>query len=105
VEEKQNIQLDSTPNEHIVSFRDNLSTWLALIILTVLTISIAVFSVNLVSLTSFTALTIASTKALVVAYYFMHLKFDSKVYRRMIYLVIVLYAVFMILIIIDYLNR
>jgi cytochrome c oxidase subunit 4 len=105
MEQPQNAEADNTAKEHIVSFRDNFSTWLALIVLTALTISISVFSANLVSLASFTALTIASTKALVVAYYFMHLKYDKKVYRRMIYLVIVIYAVFMILTIIDYLNR
>jgi cytochrome c oxidase subunit 4 len=91
--------------EHIVSYKDNLSTWIALIILTILTVSVSVFSASLVTLTVLTALIIATTKALVVAYYFMHLKYDKKMYRRMILLTMVIFAVMLILTIVDYLFR
>lgn len=91
--------------EHIVSFKENLSTWFALIVLTFLTVSVSVFSASLVTLTVITALIIATTKALVVAYYFMHLKYDTKVYRRMVYVSLVIFAVMLILTIIDYLFR
>lgn len=91
--------------EHIVSYGENLSTWFALIVLTFLTVSVSVFSASLVTLTLLTALIIATTKALVVAYYFMHLKYDTKVYRRMVYVTLVIFAVMLILTIVDYLFR
>jgi cytochrome c oxidase subunit 4 len=91
--------------EHIVSYKDNLSTWIALIILTLLTVSVSVFSASLVTLTVLTAMIIATTKALVVAYYFMHLKYDRKMYRWMVLLTMVIFAVMIILTAIDYLFR
>jgi len=104
--ENKNIsEKDLHKEEHIVSFKENFGTWIALILLTVMTVSISIFGANLVSLGVFTAMTIASVKALVVAYYFMHLKFDKKILRRMLFLVVALFAVFMILTIIDYLTR
>jgi cytochrome c oxidase subunit 4 len=90
---------------HIVSYRDHASTFLSLILLTVMTVTVSVFGADLYTLTVLTALAIASAKAVVVALYFMHLKYDPKIYRAMIGVVLVLFAVFAVLTLIDYLIR
>lgn len=91
--------------QHITSYRDHFSTWVALILLTFMTVFISVFGANLHTLTVGTALFIASVKALVVAYYFMHLKYDPKIYRIMILVVMALFTFFLIMLVIDYLTR
>ena len=63
------------------------------------------FGADLNTLTVATALFIASVKALIVAYYFMHLKYDPKLYRIMIMVVLALFTVFLIMLTIDYLTR
>jgi len=90
---------------HIVSYKEHASTFLALILLTIMTVTVSVFGADLYSLTVMTALAIASGKAVVVALYFMHLKYDPKIYRIMLGIVLVLFAVFMILTLIDYVIR
>jgi cytochrome c oxidase subunit 4 len=90
---------------HIVSYREHASTFLGLILLTIMTVTVSVFGADLYTLTVLTALLIASTKAIVVALYFMHLKYDPKIYRFMIGVVLLLFAVFTVLTLIDYLIR
>jgi cytochrome c oxidase subunit 4 len=90
---------------HIVSYREHASTFLGLILLTIMTVTVSVFGADLYTLTVLTALLIASTKAIVVALYFMHLKYDPKIYRFMIGLVLLLFIVFATLTLIDYLIR
>ena len=90
---------------HITSYKDNFGTWVALILLTFMTVFISVFGAELHTLTVGTALFIASVKALVVAYYFMHLKYDPKIYRIMILVVMALFTFFLIMLVIDYLTR
>jgi cytochrome c oxidase subunit IV len=96
---------DKAPNVHIVSYREHASTFLGLILLTIMTVTVSVFGADLYTLTVLTALAIASTKAVVVALYFMHLKYDPKIYRAMLGVVLVLFAVFITLTLIDYLIR
>lgn len=90
---------------HISSYKDHFSTLTALLLLTILTISVSVFGANLRSLSVFTALTIATVKVVVVAYYFMHLKYEKKIYLWLVLLVVVLFLSFLILTSIEYLNR
>jgi len=96
---------EEVSEQHITSFREHFGTWLALILLTVMTISISVFGAELLSLTVVTALAIATTKALVVGYYFMHLRYDSPLYRIMVGVVVLLFAVFLVLTTFDYVLR
>jgi cytochrome c oxidase subunit 4 len=70
-----------------------------------MTVTVSVFGADLYTLTVLTALLIASTKAIVVALYFMHLKYDPKIYRIMLGVVLLLFAVFITLTLIDYLIR
>lgn len=90
---------------HVLSFKAQFSTWLGLILLTVMTVTVSVFGADIYTLSVLTALIIASTKALVVALYFMHLKFDPKVYKIMIGIVLVLFVVFIVLTLLDYVTR
>ena len=96
---------DKAPQVHIVSYKEHASTFLGLILLTIMTVTVSVFGADLYTLTVLTALAIASAKAVVVAMYFMHLKYDPKIYRAMIGVVLVLFLVFVILTLIDYLIR
>jgi cytochrome c oxidase subunit 4 len=91
--------------EHIVSYQDHFSTWAGLIFLTIMTATVSVYGADLYTTAILTALVIATTKSLVVAYYFMHLKYDMKIYRFMIAIALVLFVTFVILTMIDYLFR
>jgi len=96
---------NSQHDVHIVSYKDHASTFLGLILLTIMTVTVSVFGADIYTLSVLTALTIASTKAVVVALYFMHLKYDPKIYRFMIGVVVLLFIVFSVLTLIDYLIR
>lgn len=95
----------SDNHTHIVSYKEHLSTWTGLIFLTIMTVVVSVYGADLYSLSVMTALVIATTKALVVAFYFMHLKYDPKIYQVMVAVVLVLFIVFMVLTLSDYLLR
>ncbi|HPE43506.1 MAG TPA: cytochrome C oxidase subunit IV family protein [Bacteroidales bacterium] len=99
---------DNLPKEeqvHITSYKDHFSTLIALLLLTVITVVISVFGANLISLSVFTALLIATVKVIVVAYYFMHLKYDKKIYTWLVLIVAILFVSFAVLTSIEYLNR
>jgi cytochrome c oxidase subunit 4 len=98
----------STGNDqkvHIVSYKDHASTFLALVLLTIMTVTISVYGSDLYTLSVLTVLTIASTKATVVAWYFMHLKYEPKIFRVMIGVVLLLFIVFAVLTLMDYAVR
>ena len=102
---KQNHE-DQGHHEHpIVSYREHFSTLIALLLLTVMTVAISVFGSNLRTLSVATALLIASVKAIVVAYYFMHLKYDKRLYTWLLLIVGVLFVSFLRLTSIEFLNR
>jgi cytochrome c oxidase subunit 4 len=90
---------------HIVSYKEHASTFVGLILLTIMTVTVSVFGADLYTLTVLTALAIASAKAIVVALFFMHLKYDPKMYKVMIGVVLLLFIVFAVLTLIDYLVR
>lgn len=95
----------SNEKQHIVSYKENFSTWLGLMLLTALTVIVSVVNASLMTLTVVTALLIATTKAILVAYYYMHLKFEPKIYRIMLLIITLLFSSFMLLTVIDYLSR
>ena len=90
---------------HIVSYKDHASTFLGLILLTIMTVTVSVFGADLYTLTVLTALAIASTKAILVALYFMHLKYEPKIFKAMLGIVLVLFLVFVVLTMVDYMIR
>ena len=105
MENKETILEESHEAEHISGYSGLFGTWLALVLLTGLTVFISVSEVNLRTLTVAAALLIASVKALLVGFYFMHLKFDGKLFRIMIMIVMALFTFFLIMVFLDYLTR
>lgn len=93
----------SEHKNHISSYKSQIIVLLALIMLTVLTVVIT--SVHLGPFNTAAAMLIATVKASVVLLYFMHLKFDEKIYRFMVTLVMSIYSVVIIITFIDYLYR
>lgn len=103
---KQSRQLPGDPKEHhVVSYKYHFGIYAGLILLTAITVLVSVMGINLVAFSVITALVIASTKALVVVNYFMHLKNDSKMLQIFVAIVMILFAVFLALTAIDYLTR
>jgi cytochrome c oxidase subunit IV len=96
---------DTSHEVHIVSYKEHASTFLALALLTIMTFTISTYGAELYTLTVLTALLIASTKATVVAWYFMHLKYEPKVFRVMIAAVLILFISFAMLTLVDYAVR
>jgi len=92
-------------HEHISSYREHFGTWAALILLTLMTVFISTFGADIRSLTVATALLIATVKALAVALYFMHLKYEPKVYRAWIIVVFVLFIFFLVMVVLDSITR
>lgn len=97
--------MENNKHEHITSYKEHFSTWAALILLTFMTVFISVFGADLRTLSVATAMLIATVKATAVAYYFMHMKYEPKIYKFMLATVIILFAFFMTMITIDYLTR
>ena len=69
--------------------------WLGLVALTAITVTIA--GIHLGSLTLIAALLIASIKTMLVAYHFMHVKFDNKIIKVFILICIAIFLTFWIL--------
>lgn len=93
------------PKVHISTFREHWGTLATLLLLTAVTVVISVFGANLAALGVATALLIATVKVMVVAYYFMHLKYEKKMYIWLLILVAMLFLVFAILTGVEYFNR
>lgn len=77
--------------------------WLGLVALTTLTVAVA--GLDLASLTIVVALAIATTKSLLVANYFMHVKNDSRVFKVFILVCIVIFLTMIILTFFDLIYR
>ena len=92
-------------HEHISSYAEHFGTWAALILLTLMTVFVSAFGADLSTLTVVTAMLIATIKALAVALYFMHLKYEAKIYRAWMIVVMSLFAFFLFMVILDYLTR
>jgi len=92
-------------HQHISSYRELFGTWAALILLTLMTVFISVFGADLRTLTVATALLIATVKALAVALYFMHLKYEARIYKAWMIVVMSLFIFFLVMVVLDYLTR
>jgi len=93
----------SEHKQHISSYSSHLLVLLILVALTFVTVAIT--SVPLGAFNTTAAMIIASTKAAIVLLYFMHLKFDDKIFRFMVTLVLAIYAVVIVITFFDYLYR
>ncbi len=89
--------------KHIVTYRTYLFVLLGLLVFTGL--SILVTSVELGPLAVAAALILASLKSALVLTYFMHLKFDQRIYAAMVTLVFFVFLVLIVITFFDYSFR
>jgi cytochrome c oxidase subunit 4 len=88
---------------HITSYRTYIVVLITLLVLTSLTITVT--WIDLSAFTVLTALLIASFKAWIVLRYFMHLKFESSLFKILVIMVLAIYVLVIILLFFDYLFR
>jgi len=92
-----------TETIHITSYRTY--TWVLVGLLFLTFVTITVTWINLSALTVLVALAIASVKAYIVLAYFMHLKFESSLFRVLVIVVLAIYVLVIGLTFFDYLLR
>lgn len=86
--------------QHIVSYKQNIIIWGILLVMTVITVSVS--TVDLKSLTVAAALTIATIKAVIVALYFMHLKYDKKILGIFMLITMLVFVAVLMLTFLDF---
>jgi len=79
------------PEAHIVPQKTFIKVWLALLALTAITVTVA--ELHLGRFSALTALVIASLKAGLVLWFFMHLKYESRLFKGLFLTPIVTLAV------------
>jgi len=90
-------------NKHALKLRTYIFIWVALIELTIL--SVAAATVDFKAFAVAVALIIATAKSIIVAAYFMHLKFDTPILRIMVAVTLFVFTTFIILTFVDYAFR
>ena len=80
-----------------------LLTWIALLVFTAITVTVA--GMQLGKLSVLTAVAIASIKATIVLYFFMHLKYERTLYKTMFFVSIGALAIFIGITFFDVLFR
>jgi cytochrome c oxidase subunit 4 len=88
---------------HITEYNVYGKVLLTLLVLT--TITITVTWIDLAAWSVLIALVIASVKVGIVLTYFMHLKFESSLYRVLVIMVLTIFAMVILLTFFDYLFR
>ncbi len=89
--------------KHIVSDKKNILVWVDLLILTYITVQIAQF--DLKALTVIVALGVATFKTILVGYFFMHLKFENRFFKLMVFICLFVLVAVLGILFIDYFNR
>ena len=92
--------MNSQEEHHIIPDRIYLSVWLGLVLLTVITVGVSYLDMK--KFTVFTAMLIATVKASLVLLYFMHIRFEKKMFAIMVFVVMAVFAVFIVLTFSDY---
>ena len=93
----------TTTESHITDYR--VYGWVLLALLILTTITITVTWIDLSALTVLVALVIASVKSFIVLRYFMHLKFESKLFTVFVVMVLSIYILVIGLTFFDYVLR
>ncbi len=94
---------DHTAEHHSIGYGTLIMVWLGLVALTSVTVAVA--GINFGSAALIIALLIASTKTVLVINYFMHIKFESRVFKVFILVCVVTFLVIIILTFSDLLTR
>ena len=95
--------MSNTVKHHIVAYRTYLLILVVLIACTL--ISVGITHIELREYTVAGALILAIIKSYLVLTYFMHLKFDNPLYRRMAIFVFLLFFAVVFITFIDYIYR
>ncbi|MDO9308521.1 MAG: cytochrome C oxidase subunit IV family protein [Deltaproteobacteria bacterium] len=95
--------MDRHEQHHIIGYRKLTGIWLVLLILTALTVAIT--RVELGGYKVIAALTIACAKAGLVIVFFMHMKYEGRLLRWLLFLALVTLAIFIGLTFFDVLYR
>jgi len=90
-------------SEHILPYRLYFGVAAALLVLTVITVSVSF--VNLGGWNAVVAVGIATVKALIVAFFFMHLLYDKKINLFIFSVALIMVGIFIILTMFDTLRR
>ena len=91
------------PSRHIISYRKLASVWLALLALTALTVGIT--RLNLGGYKVLGALAIACLKSGLVIAFFMHMKYEGRLLRWLLFLTLTTLAIFIGFTFFDVLYR
>ena len=91
------------PSRHIISYRKLASVWLALLALTALTVGIT--RLNLGGYKVIGALAIACLKSGLVIAFFMHMKYEGRLLRWLLFLTLTTLAIFIGFTFFDVLYR
>lgn len=90
-------------NKHIVSDQKNILVWIDLLILTYITVEIAQFDFK--AATVIIALAVATMKTIFVGYFFMHLKFENRFFKTMVFICLFVLVAVLAFLFIDYTFR
>jgi cytochrome c oxidase subunit IV len=93
----------SEHSTHIIPYSSNVLIWIDLLILTFVTIEIAQFDFH--DLTVVIALLVAGIKTFLVGYFFMHLKFESRLFALFVGIAAFVFIAFMAVLFFDYSFR
>ena len=93
----------SSDSHTIVSYRTFTLVWIALLVLTVVTVLIS--RVDLGALNVWVALAVASFKCSLVVAWFMHLKYENRMFKVILVITLVTVAIFIGLTFVDVLYR
>lgn len=94
---------DKNTETHIVSYRSNTLVWVILVLLTGLTVYVA--GIDLGKFGVLVNILIASIKASLVVYIFMHLRYESLLLKVLLFLVVLTLTVIIVLTFLDILYR
>ena len=90
-------------HSHIVSYRTFILVWLALLVLTGITVAVA--QVNLGALNVWVALGIATLKSALVVMVFMHMKYETPLFKLALLAALAILAIFIGMTFLDVLYR
>jgi len=92
--------MEKSQEQHqLMGYGTYVMIWLALLLLTGLTVTVA--GLNLKNIAIFIAILIAGFKSTLVMNYFMHLKYESPLFRNMVYIAVITLAIIIGLTFID----
>jgi cytochrome c oxidase subunit 4 len=92
--------MSNNTNPHIIKYKTYFFVLLALLVFT--TLSVLITEIDLGKLAIVGALVLATLKSSLVLWYFMHLKYESKILRIMVGLVLFIFIAVVIVTFFDY---